>query len=120
MYKRQRAYSAIKTNWATTLVGMIRANDDAEFDSILAVSYTHLSTTWICPWNFGNIYPMFRADEPMSLVFNFDQNTTPVQTDVYKRQVRMRRDVTGLIGYSGIFTVFTGSGCKLLIKHFSE
>lgn len=30
-----RAYSAIKTNWATTLVGMIRANDDAEFDSIL-------------------------------------------------------------------------------------
>ena len=29
-------------------------------------------------------------------------------------------DVTGLIGYSGIFTVFTGSGCKLLIKHFSE
>ena len=37
------------------------------------------STTWICPWNFGNIYPMFRADEPMSLVFNFDQNTTPVQ-----------------------------------------
>ena len=30
-----RAYSAIKTNWTTTLVGMIRANDDAEFDSIL-------------------------------------------------------------------------------------
>ena len=30
-----RAYSAIKKNWATTLVGMIRANDDAEFDSIL-------------------------------------------------------------------------------------
>ena len=29
------AYSAIKTNWATALVGMIRANDDAEFDSIL-------------------------------------------------------------------------------------
>ena len=33
--KKARAYSAIKTNWATTLVGMIRANDDAEFDSIL-------------------------------------------------------------------------------------
>ena len=30
-----REYSAIKTNWASTLVGMIRANDDAEFDSIL-------------------------------------------------------------------------------------
>ena len=30
-----RAYSAIKTNWATTLVGLIRAKDDAEFDSIL-------------------------------------------------------------------------------------
>lgn len=30
-----RAYSAIKTNWSTTLVGMIRANDDAQFDSIL-------------------------------------------------------------------------------------
>ena len=36
-------------------------------------------TTWICPWNFGNIYPMFKADDTMSLVFNFDQNTTPVQ-----------------------------------------
>ena len=34
---------------------------------------------WICPWNFGNIYPMFRADDTMRLVFNFDQNTTPVQ-----------------------------------------
>ena len=21
------------------------------------------STTWICPWNFGNIYPMFKADD---------------------------------------------------------
>lgn len=30
-----RAYSAIKTNWATTLVGLIRAKNDAEFDSIL-------------------------------------------------------------------------------------
>lgn len=30
-----RAYSAIKTDWATTLVAMIRAKDDATFDSIL-------------------------------------------------------------------------------------
>lgn len=30
-----RAYSAIKTNWSTTLVGLIRAKDDAEFDSTL-------------------------------------------------------------------------------------
>lgn len=30
-----RAFSAIKTSWSTTLVGMIRAKDDAEFDSIL-------------------------------------------------------------------------------------
>ena len=37
------------------------------------------SITWICPWNFGNIYPMFKADDTMRLVFNFDQNTTPVQ-----------------------------------------
>ena len=37
------------------------------------------STTWTCPWNFGNIYPMFKADDTMRLVFNFDQNTTPVQ-----------------------------------------
>ena len=37
------------------------------------------STTWICPWNFGNIYPMFKAGDTMRLVFNFDQNTTPVQ-----------------------------------------
>ena len=31
-----RAYSAIKTNRSTALVGMIRAKDDAEFDQILA------------------------------------------------------------------------------------
>ena len=37
------------------------------------------STTWICPWNFGNIYPMVKTDDTMRLVFNFDQNTTPVQ-----------------------------------------
>ena len=37
------------------------------------------SITWICPWNFGNIYPMFKTDDTMRLVFNFDQNTTPVQ-----------------------------------------
>lgn len=30
-----RSYSAIKTNWATTLVALIRSGDDAEFDSIL-------------------------------------------------------------------------------------
>ena len=38
------------------------------------------STTRICPWNFGNRYPMFRADDTMCLVFNFNQNATPVQT----------------------------------------
>lgn len=30
-----RSYSAIKTNWSTTLVALIRANDDAQFDQIL-------------------------------------------------------------------------------------
>lgn len=30
-----RAYSAIKTNWSTTLVALIRAADDAQFDQIL-------------------------------------------------------------------------------------
>ena len=30
-----RAYSAIKTNWATTLVSLIRANSDEEFNNTL-------------------------------------------------------------------------------------
>ena len=31
-----RSVSAIDTNWATTLVSLIRAQDDAQFDTILS------------------------------------------------------------------------------------
>lgn len=38
-----RSYSAIKTNWATTLVALIRAQDEAEFEQILEDHKTFLN-----------------------------------------------------------------------------
>ena len=38
-----RAYAAIKTNWSTTLVSLIRSKDEAEFDQTLEAYKTFLS-----------------------------------------------------------------------------